>query len=189
MKSLRWIPVFFFVACFILFGSGAVWAQGFALMSPQLEEGARMPMAQVYSEHGCGGENISPALMWQNPPAQTKSFAVTLFDPDARHGSGWWHWLIFNLDPSARGLPANSGNPDTALAPLGTVQSVTDFGTPGYSGPCPPAGDRAHRYIFTVYALDAPRLDLDASALPATVNASIRQHAIGHARLTVIFSR
>ena len=189
MKSLRWMPILFLATCFLLTGSETVSAQDFRLTSPQLREGGRMPMAQVYSEIGCTGENISPALAWRNPPKQTQSFAVTLFDTDARHGNGWWHWLIFNIDPSVRNLPQNSGNPEAALAPPGAVQSVTDFGTPGYGGPCPPTGDIPHHYIFTVYALDVPRLDVDASAMPGTVNAAILQHAIGFARLTVMFSR
>ena len=114
---------------------------------------------------------------------------MTVYDPDAPTGSGWWHWVIFNIPATARSLDAGAGNADMAKAPRGSVQSVTDFGKPGYGGACPPAGDSPHRYIFTVFALDVASLGLDGSAMPAMVGFYLHQHAIGKAQLNVLYSR
>jgi len=84
-----------------------------------------------------------------------------MYDPDAPTGSGWWHWLIFNIPANVHELKRGAGDPKKNLAPKNSIQSVTDFGTPGYGGPCPPVGDKPHRYIITVYALDVEKLDLD----------------------------
>ena len=161
----------------------------FTLSSPQLKNGEPMAQAQVFNGFGCTGENISPALHWDQPPIGTQSFAVTCFDPDAPTGSGWWHWVVFNIGSRVRTLPENSGDPALGLAPAGTIQSMTDFGKSGYGGACPPQGDAPHRYIFTVYALDVDSLPLEASAPAAMVGFYIHRHAIGKAALTVEFSR
>ena len=122
-------------------------------------------------------------------PAGTKSFAVVVYDPDAPTGSGWWHWVIFNLPPSATRLPVNAGDPSANLAPPGNVQSMTDFGTTGYGGPCPPQGDKPHRYIFTVYALKVDRLPLDSKASGAMVGFYLNQNALGKASFTATYGR
>jgi hypothetical protein len=133
--------------------------------------------------------NISPALHWQNSPENTESYAVTVYDPDAPTGSGWWHWVIFNIPSEVTILEQDAGNRQSGLAPTGSVQSRTDFGTPGYGGACQPQGDEDHRYIFSVYALDTKKLDLDKNATAAMVGYSIRQHAIAKTQLTVVYSR
>ena len=120
-----------------------------------------MTLSQVFSGFGCSGKNISPSLKWINAPRNTKSFAVTVYDPDAPTGSGWWHWVIFNIPAGVNELKADAGRIEKNLAPAGSIQSVTDFGKPGFGGACPPQGDKAHRYIFTVYALSVAKLDLD----------------------------
>ena len=99
---------------------------------------------------GCTGGNRSPHLRWQDPPSGTKSFAVTCFDPDAPTGSGFWHWVVVNIPPTVAELPLDAGNPASGKLPAGALQVRTDFGKPGYGGPCPPAGDHPHRYLFTV---------------------------------------
>src|SRR5262245_41892497 len=93
-------------------------------------------------------------------PITKESFAVTLYDPDAPTGSGWWHWVVYNIPGSTTSLPAGAGDPSSGLLPAGAAQGNTDFGTPGYGGPCPPQGDKPHRYIVTVFALDTDKLDL-----------------------------
>ncbi|OIP47958.1 MAG: YbhB/YbcL family Raf kinase inhibitor-like protein [Deltaproteobacteria bacterium CG23_combo_of_CG06-09_8_20_14_all_60_8] len=161
----------------------------FTVSSPQLPANGRMAEAQVYNSFGCTGKNISPILMWQNAPEKTRSFAVTVYDPDAPTGSGWWHWLIFNIPTKVNMLPENAGNKEAGLAPAGSTQSRTDYGTPGYGGACPPAGDQPHRYIFTVFALDVDTLPLPENASAAMVGFNLNQHAIAKAQMTVHYSR
>jgi len=152
-----------------LFAVNIAAAGQLSLDSPQLEPGGRFGDAQVFSSFGCTGKNISPALHWKDAPIGTKSFAVTVYDPDAPTGSGWWHWIIFNVPANIDKLPENAGDPASGLAPKGSIQSRTDFGKPGYGGACPPVGDKPHRYHFTVYALDTGKIDLDADASGAMV--------------------
>jgi len=163
-------------------------AMAFELTSPQLQAGQPMAKAQEYSGFGCNGGNVSPALAWQHAPAGTKSFAVTVYDPDAPTGSGWWHWVLFNLPASSSGLPAGAGNPGGVL-PAGSMQSRTDYGTPGFGGACPPAGDKPHRYIFTVHALKVDRLELGADSSPALVGYMLNANSLDKASLTTTYAR
>ncbi|MFH2045033.1 MAG: YbhB/YbcL family Raf kinase inhibitor-like protein [Pseudomonadota bacterium] len=164
-------------------------AQDFMLSSPQLESGKNLTIDQVFLGFGCTGKNQSPALSWAGAPADTKSFAVTVYDPDAPTGSGWWHWVIFNIPVAVDNLKENAGDPALNLAPAGSIQSITDYGKPGYGGACPPAGDKPHRYIFTVFALDIEKLPLDANASGAMVGFYLNQHALAKATLTALYSR
>src|SRR5207342_588867 len=120
-------------------------AAGFALSSPTIKPNSKLTEAQVFNGFGCTGKNISPALKWSGAPAGTKSFAVTLYDPDAPTGSGWWHWVVYNIPASANELPEGAGAPDGKGLPPGSVQGRTDFGAPAFGGACPPPGDRPHR--------------------------------------------
>lgn len=168
----------------LLCTSGVALAGGFSLGSPTLVGGARMPMANVYAQ--CGGGNISPALQWRDPPVGTKSYAVTMFDPDA--AGGFWHWIAFDIAVGAHGLNADAGTPRSGNAPGDTVQLANDFGQRGYSGPCPPAGT-PHHYVITVYALDVPELGLAAHLSRKDALAAIARHALAKARLVVIWGR
>lgn len=164
-------------------------AEGFALSSPQIKAGGRIAQEQVFNSFGCTGGNVSPALEWKGAPADAKSFAVTVYDPDAPTGSGWWHWVVFNIPAGINGLPKNAGDPAAKLAPAGSVQSSTDFGKPGYGGPCPPAGDKPHRYQITVYALKIDKLPLDENAPAAMVGYYLRQNLIQKAVLQAKYGR
>lgn len=164
-------------------------AGAFTLTSPQVKDGERLTQDQVFSGFGCTGKNISPALEWKDWPQGAKSFAVTVYDPDAPTGSGWWHWVIFNIPANEHALPANAGNTDSGLAPKGSIQSMTDFGKPGFGGACPPKGHKPHRYQFTVYALDTEKLPLESSAPAAMVGFFLNQHSLGKATFTAYFSR
>jgi hypothetical protein len=164
-------------------------AFAFTLESAEVKPNATIAQAQVFKGFGCDGGNVSPALAWKNPPAGTKSFAVTVYDPDAPTGSGWWHWVVFNLPASTTSLPAGAGDPRSGKMPAGAVQSRTDFGKPGYGGPCPPQGDKPHRYIFTVYALKADKLDVDENASAALVGFMIHANQIGKATFTGKYGR
>src|SRR3989338_3167183 len=157
------------------------------LHSPDLREGQPLSKNQEFNGFGCSGSNISPALSWKDAPAGTRSFAITAYDPDAPTGSGWWHWLVFNLPATTDQLPADAGK--RQALPAGSVQSLTDYGVPGFGGACPPPGDAPHRYIFTVHALKVPRLDLDAKAMPALVGYYLKANSLGTATVTATYAR
>ena len=178
--------MFIIVAVIFLFMSNAG-AQQFTLKSDELS--GQLTDYQVFSGFGCSGKNISPALKWVNAPAGTKSFAFTVYDPDAPTGSGWWHWVIFNIPANVSELKADAGRIEKKLAPAGSVQSVTDFGKPGFGGACPPQGDKPHRYIFTVYALGVPKLDLDEKSSPALVGFMLNGNLIAKASLIAYYQR
>ncbi|HHB52336.1 MAG TPA: YbhB/YbcL family Raf kinase inhibitor-like protein [Saprospiraceae bacterium] len=149
--------------------------------------GGQATLQQVYS--GCGGENKSPHLIWENAPEGTKSFAVTIFDKDAPTGSGWWHWLIFNIPADVHELKTDAGNVKLDIAPVGSVQSKTDFGEYGYGGPCPPKGHGIHQYLITVYALNKDKLDLNKDVSPATVGFNLNFATIQKASIVMYYER
>jgi len=163
-------------------------AQGrFRVTAPDLESKGRITAAHVFNSFGCSGQNISPALNWSNPPAGTKSFAVTAYDPDAPTGSGWWHWVMYNIPASATGLAAGAGN--GRGAPSGSQQGNTDFGTKGYGGPCPPAGDKPHHYHFKVFALKVDKLDVPGNATAAMVGFNLNANKLATATVTGLYAR
>jgi Raf kinase inhibitor-like YbhB/YbcL family protein len=164
-------------------------AWAFELSSPQIAPGATIAAKQVFKGFGCTGGNVSPELDWKDAPAGTKSFAVTVYDPDAPTGSGWWHWVIFNIPANVTKLPMGAGSPRSKLAPAGSVQSRTDFGRTGYGGPCPPQGDKPHHYIFTVYALKVDKLPLKSSAPAAMVGFNLHAVTIDKASFTGMYGR
>jgi Raf kinase inhibitor-like YbhB/YbcL family protein len=161
-------------------------AQTFTLKSKDL--GGQATEKQVLNGFGCTGKNISPQLFWENAPENTKSFAVTIHDEDAPTGSGWWHWLIFDIYKDVTELKQGAGKITNEIAPKNTIQSKTDFGTPGYGGPCPPVGSSPHKYIVTVYALKIEKLGLDSSANPALVGFMLEQNAIQKASLIFYYT-
>ena len=161
----------------------------FTLESPQVKPNATIAEAQVFKGFGCEGGNVSPALSWSNAPAGTKSFALTVYDPDAPTGSGWWHWVMFNIPATVTSLPLGVGNPASGQTPKGAVQSKTDFGKPGYGGPCPPQGDKPHRYIFTVYALKVDKIDADENASGALVGFMLNANKLDKASFTATYGR
>lgn len=165
------------------------YADSFVLSSPQVVEGGMLSQDQVLNGFGCSGKNISPELNWSGEPAKTKSFALTVYDPDAPTGSGWWHWVVFNIPVSTHSLALNSGSGSNDLLPPGTVQSRTDFGSAEYGGACPPKKDGAHHYEFTVWALDIETLPLDSNASAAMVGFFLYQHELGHTVLTATYDR
>ncbi|MDA8172879.1 MAG: YbhB/YbcL family Raf kinase inhibitor-like protein [Nitrospiraceae bacterium] len=179
--------ILLFAAIMVFFCAGVVDAGEFTLRAPGLQ--GQLTIAQVFNGFGCAGENISPLLKWSNAPKGAKSFAVTVYDMDAPTGSGWWHWVIFNIPANVNELKEDAGNIGKNLAPRGSVQGMTDFGRPGFGGACPPAGDKAHRYIFTVYALNVAELGLDAKTPPAMVGFFLHQDAIAKASVISYYKR
>lgn len=161
----------------------------FVLSSPTIKPGERLPEAQVFNGFGCSGPNLSPELSWTGVPSSAKSLALTLYDPDAPTGSGWWHWVVYNIPVNADRLAAGSGTADGARLPRGTRQGRTDFGVPGFGGACPPPGNKTHRYIFSLHALNTEKLDLPEDASAALVGFMIHNHRIATAQLTATYAR
>ncbi len=164
-------------------------AEGFILSSSDIAPNAMIDLKHVYKGFGCEGENHSPALTWSGAPKGTKSFAITVYDPDAPTGSGWWHWVVYNIPADVTALPTGAGSVESPKLPPGAVQGRTDFGNAGYGGPCPPVGHGPHRYIFTVHALKTDKLDLPAEASAAMVGFMLHANRLGKASLTGLFSR
>jgi len=169
-----------------LLGAAAA-AGAFELRSPDIAEGSTLSKAQVFSGFGCTGENISPALQWSGAPAGTKSFALTVYDPDAPTGSGWWHWIVYDLPAASTGLARGIGK--GASLPPGAHQGRNDFGTGDFGGACPPPGDTPHHYIFTIYALKVEKLEVPADATAALIGYNINANQLGSAKLNARFGR
>ena len=165
-------------------------AGGFTLSSPTIKPNSTLSQDQVFNGFGCTGKNISPALKWSGAPKDTKSFAVTIYDPDAPTGSGWWHWVVYNIPASATELAQGAGDATGAQLPKGSVQGKTDFpGSTGFGGACPPPGDKPHRYIFTVYALKTDKIEVPADATAALVGYNLHGNALGKASFTAKYGR
>ncbi len=160
----------------------------FTLESADIKPGGQLSDRQVFNGMGCSGENVSPELAWKNAPAGTKSFVLTVHDPDAPTGSGWWHWVVQDIPATTKELPAGAGSGKAQL-PAGAVQGRTDFGAPGFGGACPPPGDKPHRYVFTLYALRTEKLDVPPDASPAMISFMSRANALGSASLTAHYGR
>jgi Raf kinase inhibitor-like YbhB/YbcL family protein len=153
----------------------------FTLKSNEL--GGQLSNKQYANGMGFTGENQSPHLHWENAPAETQSFAVTILDLDAPTGNGFWHWVVFNIPTSVSELKSNAGDITKNLLPAEAIQSNTDTGTPGYVGAAPPEGP-AHRYLITVHALST-KLDLDRHATPAYVGFNLHFATLQKASLVV----
>lgn len=173
----------------LLAGAATASAAGLTVTSPDIKPNARIADEQVANGFGCSGGNVSPALSWSGAPAGTKSFAVSVYDPDAPTGSGFWHWSMFNIPATTTSLPKNAGDPKAKLAPASAIQVTDDAGVQGYFGPCPPKGDKPHHYHVQVFAVDVDKLDADASASPAVVGFNLHFHTLAKATLIGIWSR
>ncbi|CAM4219196.1 phospholipid-binding protein, PBP family [Pedobacter westerhofensis] len=161
--------------------AGSALEPTFTLKSNEL--GGQLTNKQFANGMGFSGENQSPQLYWENAPKETQSFAVTMYDMDAPTGSGFWHWVVFNIPTHMQELQSGAGDPASNLLPEGAVQSNTDMGTPGYAGAAPPDGP-AHRYLITVYALSS-KLELDSNATPAFVGFNMHFATLAKASLLV----
>jgi Raf kinase inhibitor-like YbhB/YbcL family protein len=157
----------------------------FSLESADIADGA--PLALTFVHDSAGGENLSPQLRWSGFPSQTRSFAVTCYDPDAPTQSGFWHWVLVNLPADVTELGRGAGRP--AGLPAGAFHVRGDFGTKAYAGAAPPPGDRVHRYVFAVHALDVDKLDLDDSVSPAIVGFNLAFHTLARGVLRPTYQR
>lgn len=169
------------ILCAMLIGCNIGLAQTFTLRSNDVS--GQATQKQFANTFGCHGENISPQLSWENAPQGTQSFAVTIFDKDAPTGSGFWHWVIFNIPADVKELKSGAGDVTKNLAPKDAIQSNNDGGIQGYMGPCPPPGP-SHQYLVTVYALKT-KLSLDKNAGPPYVGFNIMANTI--AKASIVF--
>src|SRR6202048_3000344 len=151
----------------------------FTLTSEDISDGRPLKMAQVSGIMGAGGEDVSPQLSWSGFPGETRSFAVTVYDPDAPTLSGFWHWAVANLPASVTELPDGAG--DGSDLPGNALTLVNDAGARRYIGAAPPAGHGPHRYYVAVHAVDVDKLDLSEDASPAFLGFNLFQHAIARA--------
>ena len=172
----------FFIFLFV--ATTNAWSEGFTLSSSDVQ--GQISNNQVFNSFGCTGKNISPQLSWSNAPAGTKSFAVMAYDPDAPTGSGWWHWVVFNIASSVNEIETAAS---TKQMPKGAIESVTSYGVAGFGGACPPKGDKPHRYIFTVHALDVEKIEQTAEARPELIGYFVNSHTIAKASVMAYFGR
>ena len=165
-------------------------AMAFEASSPDIPAGQTIDPKFTFQGFGCSGQNLSPAVAWKNPPPGTQSFALLVHDPDApTGGAGFWHWVVVDIPADARQVARGAGTADGKGLPAGARQLNTDFGTPGWGGPCPPAGDKAHRYNFTVYALKVAKLELPPNATASLAGFMINSNSLGKAAFTGLYAR
>jgi hypothetical protein len=143
----------------------------------------------VYQGFGCAGENQSPELSWTGKPTGTKSYVITMFDPDAPTGVGWWHWLVFNIPASVDTIPEGAGQLSSSQLPSGSQQGYTDFGSNSYGGACPPVGDSPHRYVITIYALDVEKLATGAETTGAKLAFLMQDHILAEVKVLGRYAR
>jgi len=163
----------------------------FTVASNSFKDGDYLPSDFILSSDfgfGCAGRNRSPHLKWSSAPEGTQSFAVTCYDPDAPTGSGFWHWLVVNIPANVSELAEGVGRAGGKL-PAGALQTRTDFGAPGYGGPCPPEGDHPHRYLFTVFAVKTDKLDVKADTSAAVVGFNLHFNTLARAEIMGLFKR
>ena len=165
--------------------ASSLMAGSFTLQSNDLE--GQLSNNQVFDSFGCSGKNMSPELHWRDAPKGTKSFAITVYDPDAPTGSGWWHWLVVNIPKETKGVSSDASA--QGKLPKGAVETMTDFSATGFGGACPPKGDKDHTYIFTVYALDVEELDVKEKSDSAIVGYKINQHVLEKATMVSYYGR
>jgi Raf kinase inhibitor-like YbhB/YbcL family protein len=164
----------------------------FTVRSNNFKDGDYLAQEHILSADygfGCEGGNKSPHLAWSGAPAGTKSFAVTCFDPDAPTGSGFWHWLVINIPANVTELPLDAGHRSSSKLPNGALATRTDFGAPGYGGPCPPAGDHPHRYLFTVFAAGSETLQATADTSAAVIGFQLHFNTLAKAAIMGLYKR
>ncbi|MCE9679410.1 YbhB/YbcL family Raf kinase inhibitor-like protein [Shewanella sp. AS1] len=159
-------------------------AAAIEISSQDIQEGHPMAKTFEFSGWGCDGANQSPQLMWKNAPKETKSFAITVYDPDAPTGSGFWHWIVLDIPANVTQLERG-----VDIKKLGGVEVGIDYGTAGFGGACPPKGHGMHRYQFTVWALPEAKLELNESTPAAVVGFTLNSIALDKATLTATYTR
>ena len=161
----------------------------FILSSPDIPSGGSVPPHFEFDGFGCSGRNESPALQWSGAPPETKSFALTVYDPDAPTGSGWWHWFVVDIPNSTATLAPNAGAKGSAALPAGARQVRNAYGAFAWGGMCPPPGDKPHRYVFTVHALGVEKLEIPDDATAALAGFMVNANTLAKATFTSTYGR
>lgn len=161
----------------------------FKLESPDIGPDKEFAQTFAYDAFGCSGDNQSFELSWSGAPAGTQSFAVSVYDPDALRGKGFWHWFVINIPAATTSLPRDAGNRSNAKLPAGARQLRSNFNKFSYGGSCPPRGDKPHNYVVTVYALKTKKIDLPAESGAADAMPLVEANALGQATLTYKYGR
>ena len=156
-------------------------ADTFTLSSSDISEGQQLAEAHVFQGFGCEGGNVAPALSWTGAPEGTESYAITVYDPDAPTGSGWWHWFTFNIPADVTGITADSLLDDSV------IELNNDYGVPGFGGACPPPGE-VHRYEFTVHALGTT-LEIDSAVSNALAGFMVNANSLASSTITAVYNR
>lgn len=156
------------------------------LSSPDFTNDGTLHRSQINPR--CGGRDLSPALEWSHPPLGTESYVLLMHDPDAPKADGFWHWIVYDIPVSVTSLPAGAGDVHKHLMPAGVIQALSDFGTPGYGGPCPPPGP-PHRYFIRLYAMPVTRLNVPPGATGTIIAAYADATALGRAQLMATYGR
>lgn len=164
-------------------------ASTLTLSSQDIAQGELMNKKQEFNGFGCNGEDMSPQLSWSNIPKGTKSFALTVYDPDAPTGSGWWHWQLVDIPVTVIHLPPNAGSVTKDLAPTGSTHIQNDYGVAGFGGACPPEGHGVHRYQFTIHALSVESLELPENASGALTGYMINSNSLGSSTIESLYIR
>lgn len=182
-KLLKAIATLFFITTM------PIYASSLTLESSDISHGDFMDKQHEFAGFGCTGKDLSPHLKWSNLPKGTKSIALTAYDPDAPTGSGWWHWQVINIPVSTTELATNAGNPEKDLMPKGSKQMINDYGIQGFGGACPPEGNGAHRYQFTVHALSVENIELPENASGALTGYMINANSIASHTIEALYKR
>jgi Raf kinase inhibitor-like YbhB/YbcL family protein len=156
----------------------------FTLASTDVADGTPMPAAQASAIFGAGGKDVSPQLSWRGFPAETRSFAVTMYDPTAPTGSGFWHWAVADIPATVTELAAGAGEPGDKSLPSGAWHLANDARMRQYVGAAPPAGDGRHDYFIAVHAVDVERIGIDREATPAFLGFNLAGHTLARAVIT-----
>ena len=159
----------------------------FSLTSTDIADGVGLAAAQVSGIMGAGGRDVSPQLSWSGFPAGTRSFAVTVYDPDAPTASGFWHWAVANIPVDVTELVAGAGDATGAGLPAGAVTLRSDAGSAGYVGAAPPAGHGPHRYFTVVHAVGVDALEVGPEATPAYLGFNLFFHTLARATIVPIY--
>ena len=178
-----------FFGAAVLAAAGLAQAAEFVLISPEIKADTLIPKRFEFKGFGCAGDNKSPILKWSGAPPEAKSFAVTVYDPDAPSGSGWWHWSVVNIPAVVTELASNAGEVGGGGLPKGAVQLPTGYGAAAWGGICPPQGDKPHRYVFTVYAMKTDKVAIPVAATGASMESLLTADALGRASFTAKYGR
>lgn len=159
----------------------------FTLYSPDIYDNKQIREEQVFDGFDCDGQNLSPKLVWKNIPEGTKSFAITMYNKDAKTGSGWWHWVIYNIPNDTNSIEDNASR-NKKFMPKGSIEGVNDYGEYGYGGVCPPIGVK-QKFIITIYALNIEKIDLPKKASAAMIGLYLNDYKIGTATISAFYKR